>query len=123
TGGISEVNTNDFGAAIDKIMARSDGYYTLAYTPNEGFDNKFHKLDVKVKRSGVKVSHHSRYLAREDKSTGPRTKEEDIAAAARSPSVKSEVDVTPNIAFKWLPVKVAVDILLLFNCCMIHLPK
>jgi VWFA-related protein len=120
TGGISEVNTNDFGAAIDKIMARSDGYYTLAYTPNERFDNKFHKLDVKVKRSGVKVSHHARYLAREDKSAGPRTKEEDIAAAARSPLIKSDVDVTPDIAVKLLPGKAAVDIHMLINAGKFH---
>jgi len=120
TGGISEVNTNDFGAALDKIMARSDGYYTLAYTPSERFDNKFHKLEVKVKRSGMKVSHHARYLAREDKSTGPRTKEEDIAAAARSPLRKADIDVTPNVAVKLLPGKAQVDIHMLINAGNFH---
>ena len=120
TGGISEVNTNDFISALGKIMARSDGYYTLAYTPSEKFDNKPHKLDVKVKRSGAKVSHHAKYLAREDKATGPRTKEEDIAAAARSPLVKSDIDVTPNVAVKLMPGKAAVDIHMLINAGKFH---
>ena len=120
TGGLSEVNTNDFISALDKIMARSDGYYTLAYRPSEKFDNKPHKLDVKVKRSGAKVSHHAKYMAREDKATGPRTKEEDIAAAARSPLVRSDIDVTPNVAVKLMPGKAEVDIHMLINAGKFH---
>ncbi len=120
TGGLSEVNTNDFISALGKIMARSDGYYTLAYTPSEKFDNKFHRLDVKVKRSGAKVSHHAKYLAREEKGTGPRTKEEDIAAAARSPLVRSDIDVTPNVAVKLMPGKAAVDIHMSINAGKFH---
>jgi VWFA-related protein len=120
TGGISAYNTNDFISALDKIMARSDGYYTLAYTPNEKFDNKSHRLEIKVKRSGMKVSNHSKYFAREDKSTGPKTKEEDIAAAARSPLMKAEIDVTPNVAVKLMPGKAAVDIHMLISVNKFH---
>jgi VWFA-related protein len=120
TGGISAYNTNDFVSALDKIMARSDGYYTLAYTPTEKFDNKAHKLEIKVKRSGVKVSNHSKYYAREDKETGPKTKEEDIAAAARSPLMKADIDVTPNVAVKLMPGKAAVDIHMLINANKFH---
>jgi VWFA-related protein len=120
TGGISAFNTNDFISSLDKIMARSDGYYTLAYTPNEKFDNKPHGLVVKVKRSGVKVSNHAKYFAREDKPTGPRTKEEDIAAAARSPLMKADIDVTPNVAVKLLPGKAQVDIHMLINASKFH---
>jgi len=120
TGGISAYNTNDFNSALDKIMARSDGYYTLAYTPNEKFDNKSHKLEIKVKRSGVKISNHSKYFAREDKNTGPRTKQEDIAAAARSPLMKADIDVTPNVAVRLMPDKAAVDIHMLINASKFH---
>jgi hypothetical protein len=45
TGGVSVVNTNNFDAGLDRIMARSNGYYTLAYSPSEKFDRKFHKID------------------------------------------------------------------------------
>jgi VWFA-related protein len=120
TGGISAFNTNDFVSSLDKIMARSDGYYTLAYTPSEKFDNKPHKLEIKVKRSGMKISNHSKYIAREDKNTGPRTKEEDIAAAARSPLVKADIDITPNVAVKLMPGKAEVDIHMLINAGKFH---
>src|SRR5947209_1154133 len=53
TGGVAVVNTNDFKAGLDKVLARSRGYYVLAYTPSEKFDNKFRKLDVKVRRGGT----------------------------------------------------------------------
>jgi len=120
TGGISAFNTNDFVSSLDKIMARSDGYYTLAYTPSEKFDNKSHKLEVKVKRSGVKVSHHAKYTAYEDKPAGPRTKEEEIGAAARSPLVKADIDITPNVAVKLKPGKAEVDIHMLINASKFH---
>ena len=106
TGGVAVVNTNNFEAGLDKILAHSNGYYTLAYTPTENFDRKFHKIDVKVKRGGTRVYSHEGYTAVEDSaSRNPRTKEESIAAAARSPLAKNEIDVTPNIGVTLNPGK------------------
>jgi len=116
TGGVSVVNTNDFAAGMQKILARSEGYYVLAYTPGEKFDRKFHKLEVKVRRGGVKVFHHSGYAAREEKPRELRTKEEQIIAAGSSPLSRRDIDVTPNVAIKLLPEnKAAVDIHLLID--------
>jgi VWFA-related protein len=116
TGGVSVVNTNDFGPGMDKILAHSEGYYVLAYTPVEKFDRKFHKLEVKVKRPGAKVLHHSGYSAREDKPRELRTKQEEIAAAAMSPLSRRDIDVTPNVAIKLMPEKDAnIDIHLLID--------
>jgi VWFA-related protein len=103
TGGVSVQNTNDFSAGLDKILARSKGYYTLAYRPTEKFDRKYHKLEVKVKRADVRVFHHDGYAAREDRPVAERTKEEQIVAAARSPLAKRDIEVSPNIAVKLLP--------------------
>jgi VWFA-related protein len=116
TGGVAVVNTNDFEGAVDKIMSHSRGYYTLAYTPNGKFDRNYHKLEIKVKRSGTHVYNHAGYVAREDTNTGPKTKEEAVAAAARSPLAKNDIDVTPNIAVKFLPGnKAGVDIHILID--------
>ena len=116
TGGVSVVNTNDFAAGMQKILARSEGYYVLAYAPGEKFDRKFHKLEVKVKRSGVKVFHHSGYAAREEKPRELLTKEEQIVSAASSPLSRRDIDVTPNVAIKLLPEnKAMVDIHLLID--------
>ncbi len=114
TGGVSVVNTNNFDAGLDKILARSDGYYSLAFRPTE-LDNKNHKLEIKVRRGGVKVYAHKSYLAREDRPLGPRTKADEIAAAALSPLSKSDIDVTPNVALKFLPGKATADVQLLIG--------
>src|SRR5947209_7686048 len=105
TGGHAVYNTNDFEQGLEKILSRSNGYYTLAFRPSEGLDNKEHKLEVRVRRSGTRVYSHTRYLARADNRSTPRTKEEAVAAAARSPMAKNDIDVTPNVAIKLDPGK------------------
>lgn len=116
TGGVSVVNTNDFGAGLNKILSRSEGYYVLAYTPLEKFDRKFHKLEIKVKRGGARVFHHSGYAAREEKPRETRTKEEQIIAAAGSPLSRRDIDITPNVTLKLLPEnKATIDIHLLID--------
>ena len=116
TGGVSVSNTNDFGAGMDKILARSEGYYLLAYTPSGEFDRKFHKLEVKVKRPGLRTFHHSGYAAREEKPRELRTKEEQIVAAASSPISRRDLDITPNVTIKFTPPSSStVDMHLLIN--------
>jgi VWFA-related protein len=121
TGGVSIVNTNDLDAGLDKILARSNGYYRLAYTPSEAFDNKFHKVEIKVRRSGAKVYSHSRYLAREDKpATQPRSKEEEIVSAARSPLVRTDIDVTSHLGLKFSEGKSSVDVNMVIDARNLH---
>ena len=122
TGGISVVNTNNFDAGVDKIMARSNGYYSLAYEPSEKFDRAFHKIEIKVKRSSTKVSSYTGYFAREETvSNAPRTKEEEVAAAARSPLANNDIDITPNITVKFVTGnKAVVDIHTLIDASKLH---
>ena len=59
--------------------------------------------------------------AEDDAATGPRTKEEAIAAAARSPLAKNDIDVTPNVTVKLLAGnKAAVDIHMLIDAKRLH---
>ena len=121
TGGVSIINTNNFKSALDKVLARSRGYYTLAYTPSEKFDNKFHKIEVKVRRTGLKTYTQTGYVAREEtKSNAPATKEEQIAAAARSPLARRDIDVTPTVMLKMQPTKTFVDIHMLIDPQKLH---
>jgi VWFA-related protein len=104
TGGVAVTNTNDIAGGLDKVLARGRGYYVLAYTPAEKFDNKFRKLDVKVKRPGLRLYKYAGYLASEQRRPeAPRTKEQEIAAAARSPLAKRDVDVTANLSMRMTP--------------------
>jgi VWFA-related protein len=118
TGGVSVVNTNNFRDALDKTLARSTGYYILAYSPSEKFDNKFRKIEVKVKRDGTKVYAHQGYFARADVArSAPPTKEEAILAAAKSPLARRDIDLSANIVLKPSPAtnKTALDIHMLID--------
>jgi hypothetical protein len=124
TGGMAIYNTNDFDKGLDKILARGNGYYSLAFRPADGLDNKTHKLEIKVKRNGVKVYSHTRYLARPDTRTTPRTKEESIANAARSPLARNDIDVTPNVALRFnLGKEANVDIHILIDARKLNLAE
>jgi VWFA-related protein len=116
TGGISVINTNNFKGALDRIVARSS-YYMLAYTPTEAFDNKFHKLDIKVTRPGAHVYARQGYLATAD---APRsaneTREAAIVRAAMSPLAKRDVDLAARLQYRYLPdSRAQLDINLLVN--------
>lgn len=117
TGGVSVVNTNDFKAGLNRILARSS-YYLLAYRPFDKFDNKFRKIEIKVKRDGARVYAHRGYVARDERpsNTAP-TKEEAITAAAKSPLAKRELDISTNILLRPLAAtnKTAVGIHMLID--------
>lgn len=107
TGGVSVVNSNNFGSGLDKILSRSRAYYRLAYRPSEPFDNKFHKVEIKVRRSGVHTYTAEGYFAREDKAATARTKEEEIIRIATSPLAKTDLDVATELQYRFLPMNQA----------------
>jgi VWFA-related protein len=115
TGGVSVVNTTNFSAGLEKILARSS-YYIIAYTPSEAFDNKYHKLEIKVSRPGVKIYAREGYFATPDASRGPLTKEEAMVKAAMSPLARRDIEMAGRLQYRFLPENAAeVDINLLVN--------
>lgn len=103
TGGVSVINSNNFSAGLDRVLNRSKGYYRLAYRPSEKFDRKFHKLEIKVRRSGTRVYAAGGYFAREDKATKPATKAEEIIYAAKSPLARRDLDIAAELQYTFLP--------------------
>jgi len=102
TGGVSVLNTNTFEEGLDRILSRSS-YYLLAYAPTESFDNKFHKVEIRVDRPGVKVYTRAGYIAKADEPTAqPKTKEEAILKAVRSPLAKRDIDVSGWLQYRFL---------------------
>jgi VWFA-related protein len=102
TGGIAVLNKNDFDEGLQKILDLSQGYYVLAYTPSDPkFDDKFRKLEVKVKREGVKVYSRRGYFAKEEKrGANPETKQEQLLAAIASPLARRDIEVDAMLIFK-----------------------
>lgn len=65
TGGRFFKDTNDLGTALDEVLAMTSRYYILGYQPNDlKGPGHFHKLKVKVRRKGVKVSNRAGYYER-----------------------------------------------------------
>ncbi len=64
TGGLALYNRNDIARAVALSAADGEHYYTLGYYP-EGthWDGKFHNIEVKLNREGLKVRHRSGYFA------------------------------------------------------------
>lgn len=102
TGGHSFMNKNNFTEGLGKIVESSEGYYLLAYTPtDEKFDGKFRRLEVKVKRSGLRVMTRSGYFARVDKEVeSPKTKEQELLAAVRSPLARRDINVSGLMTYR-----------------------
>lgn len=65
TGGLQIHNTNDPTEGLRQVVQEASAYYLLGYAPARGElnDGKFHKISVKVKRSGIRVSARRGYWA------------------------------------------------------------
>lgn len=63
TGGFVVRNTNQFDRAVARIGDDVNNYYVLAYRPPSAPDEKFHRISVKVKRSGLAVRARRGYVA------------------------------------------------------------
>ena len=65
TGGRFFKDANDLGAALGEILDMTSRYYILGYQPEAGKGpGTFHKLKVKVRRKGARLSHRTGYFER-----------------------------------------------------------
>ncbi len=56
TGGLASIDTNAFSTAFNRIVEANSLYYMLGYyPPNHPSDGKFHKIEVRLKRPGLRV--------------------------------------------------------------------
>lgn len=103
TGGRELANSNDYSRGLASVMSDSSTYYLLGYMPaREVADGRFHNIDVKVRRKGVRVLARKGYWA---------PKAEELRARASAPAVPVEIaeafgalaDASrPRIAADWI---------------------
>lgn len=68
TGGRAIVNTNNPADQLQNIIDDASAYYLIGYTPSRtANDGKYHRIEVKVKRRGVKVTSRRGYWAASEK--------------------------------------------------------
>ena len=64
TNGFAAVNSNDFGSAFERIVSDNSAYYVLAYyPPSNKRDGKFHRIEVRTSRPGLRVRARRGYAA------------------------------------------------------------
>ena len=77
TGGFASLNTDSFASAFDRIVQSNSQYYVLGYAaPQHPQDGRFHSIEVRVKRPGVKVTARRGYASLRDETLEDRTKRE-----------------------------------------------
>ncbi len=89
TGGIASVNTNALTTTFERIVQANSRYYVLGYyPPTHPRDGRFHKIEVKVKRPGVRVAARRGYASPRGRTADERKRDEEARRAreARRPN-------------------------------------
>ena len=72
TGGRAIINSNSPEIGLKQVMADASAYYLIGYSPSRPrSDGKFHKINVRVKRSGVRVTARRGYWAPTEAESNP----------------------------------------------------
>ena len=103
TGGLFLSNSNDIAGLIQDAMDDMSGYYLLGYKPDsETFNRDFHKIEVEVKRKGLRVRSRKGFYGLEDKDRippAPKTRREQLLRALHSPFGASGLDLRATALF------------------------
>ena len=101
TGGFAAVNRNDLNGAFDRIVTENSSYYMLGYySTNERRDGRFRKIEVRVKRPGLRVRVAQRLL----RGARPRARIRRAVAATVSPALAEAIGSPLPVA--GVPMKV-----------------
>jgi VWFA-related protein len=72
TGGLAFHHINDLSTAIQEAASDARVSYSLVfYPPTDGFDGSYHRLEVSVKRPGVKLRYRPGYVAAREAAVAP----------------------------------------------------
>jgi len=64
TGGQATIGSANFAGALEKVAQDLTTYYSLGYSPVHAEDGRYHEIEVRVKRKGLKVRHRQGYRSR-----------------------------------------------------------
>ena len=89
TGGFATVNANALSSTFERIVDNNSRYYVLGYyPPSHQRDGQFHRIDVRVKRPGLRVQARRGYASPRGKTPEERKRDDDARRArdARRPN-------------------------------------
>ena len=99
TGGFAVLNSNNLGNALARAASDVRDYYVIGYAPEsntfaaKGKTPEFHKIEVRVKRPGLKTRTRKEFLgvSDTDESAAPETPAQQLVNAAISPFTATDI--------------------------------
>jgi hypothetical protein len=96
TGGIAAVNANSLTPAFERIVDGNSRYYVLGYyPPTHPRDGRFHKIEVRVSRPGLKVLARKGYASARGKTPEERKRDEEAQRARDAKKPLADNTSTP----------------------------
>ena len=77
TGGIAAINSNDWKSSLDQVAADFSNFYSLGYRSARGAIDRPHKVEVTVKKKGLRVRTRTSFV---EKSVETKTAESVLAS-------------------------------------------
>ena len=82
TGGIASVNTNSLTTTFNQIVQANSRYYVLGYYPPEHKrDGRFHRIEVKARRPGLRIAARRGYGSPRGRTAEERKRDEEARRA------------------------------------------
>jgi VWFA-related protein len=82
TGGFTAVNTNSLTGVYDRIVQANSRYYVLGYyPPTHPRDGRFHQIEVRMKRPGLKVAARKGYASPRGKTPAEKARDDEAQLA------------------------------------------
>ncbi len=76
TGGLAAIDTNSFTSSFDRIVQANSLYYMLGYyPPNHPQDGRFHKIEVRLDRPGLRIQARKGYASPRARTLSSRERE------------------------------------------------
>ena len=100
TGGVAITSSNDLAAGLERMALDSSAYYLVGYQSERPPDGKWHKLEVKVSRPGLKVRARRRYFAERPEDRAQAVPQKPRAQAGRLKDIDEKVgkrELPPSI--------------------------
>jgi VWFA-related protein len=111
TGGLLLANSNDLSGAVDQVFADQAAFYLMGYVPTESHRREsehgagYHRIEVRVKRAGLRVRSRSGFYAPATSEFGPRSPDDQLFAAVTSPFSSPDLHLRLTPLFGLDPVR------------------
>lgn len=103
TGGVHFHNNNDLFGGLKQIADSQSFYYVLTYaSPHTVSDGRYHRINVKVSRPGLEVTHRKGYYAPREDPTYIALKKREVLDALRAPGNLNEIPI--RLSYNAFPV-------------------